>query len=195
MSTMSEKNWDRVPIDAQSIDAPLSQSAVFLVVTVANEHTALATALSVLNGLDDLVKTVGFRDLSGRLSCVAAIGSNLWDRVYPNKRPRELRPFATINGQLHTAPSTPGDLLFHIRSERSDFCFEFERILLDSLGTCVTVVDEVSGFRYFDARDLLGFVDGTANPTSLDLPSSASVMRMLISPEAVMLSCKSICMI
>ena len=39
----------------------------------------------------------------------------------------------------------------------------------------VTVVDEVSGFRYFDARDLLGFVDGTANPTGLDLPASALV--------------------
>lgn len=54
-------------------------------------------------------------------------------------------------------------------------CFEFERILLDRLGAGVTVVDEVSGFRYFDARDLLGFVDGTANPTGLDLPASALV--------------------
>jgi len=65
--------------------------------------------------------------------------------------------------------------LFHIRAERSDLCFEFERILLDSLGTGVTVDDEVSGFRYFDARDLLGFIDGTANPTGLDLPASALV--------------------
>jgi putative iron-dependent peroxidase len=47
--------------------------------------------------------------------------------------------------------------------------------LLDSLGSGVTVVDEVSGFRYFDARDLLGFVDGTANPSGLDLPASALV--------------------
>ena len=54
-------------------------------------------------------------------------------------------------------------------------CFEFERILLDSLGASVTVIDEVSGFRYFDARDLLGFVDGTANPTGLDLPAAALV--------------------
>ena len=37
------------------------------------------------------------------------------------------------------------------------------------------MVDEVAGFRYFDARDLLGFVDGTANPTGLDLPASALV--------------------
>jgi len=172
---MSAKNWDRVPIDAQSIDAPLSQAAVFLVVTVGSEPAALAKVASVLEGLDDLVKTVGFRDLSGRLSCIAGIGRDLWDRFHSDGRPKELKPFAPIKGAAHDAPSTPGDLLFHIRSERTDLCFEFERILLDSLGASVTVVDEVTGFRYFDARDLLGFVDGTANPTGLDLPASALV--------------------
>ena len=172
---MSEKSWDRVPIDAQSIDAPLSRAAVFLVVTVADDQVALSTACSVLDGLDDLVKTVGFRDLSARLSCIVGIGRDLWDRLHVDKRPRELRPFSSIQGAIHTAPATPGDLLFHVRSDRVDLCFEFERILLDSLGASVSVVDEVSGFRYFDARDLLGFVDGTANPTGLDLPASALV--------------------
>src|SRR5580704_6535153 len=133
---MSGKNWDRVPIDAQSIDAPLSLAAVFLVVTVASEQAAFAKVLSVLDGLDDLVKTVGFRDLSGRLSCIAGIGSDLWDRLHSGRRPKELKPFAPIKGTAHAAPSTPGDLLFHIRSERPDLCFEFERILLDSLGAC-----------------------------------------------------------
>jgi putative iron-dependent peroxidase len=172
---MSGKNWDRAPIDAQNVGAPLSRAAVFLVVTVAREPAALAKAASVLGGLDDLVKTVGFRDPSGRLSCIAGIGRDLWDRLHRDSRPKELKPFAPIKGPVHAAPSTPGDLLFHIRSERPDMCFEFERILLDSLGAAVTVVDEVSGFRYFDARDLLGFVDGTANPTGLDLPASALV--------------------
>lgn len=172
---MSGKNWDRVPIDAQSIDAPLSQAAIFLVVTVASEPAALAKVSSVLAELDDLVKTVGFRDLGGHLSCIAGIGRDLWDRLHLNSRPQELKPFAPIKGPVHTAPATPGDLLFHIRSERPDMCFELERILLGSLGASVTVIDEVSGFRYFDARDLLGFVDGTANPTGLDLPDSALV--------------------
>ncbi len=172
---MAEKSWDRVPIDAQSIDAPLSRAAVFLVLTVATDQGALAKVCSALDGLDDLVKTVGFRDLPARLSCVVGIGSDLWDRLDVDKRPRELKPFTPIQGAGHTAPATSGDLLFHIRSERPDLCFEFERILLDSLGASVTVVDEVSGFRYFDSRDLLGFVDGTANPTGLDLPASALV--------------------
>jgi len=172
---MSEEHWDRVPIDAQSIDAPLSTSAIFLVVTVTDEPDGFATVCDVLDGLDDLVKTVGFRDLHGRLSCIAGIGRAFWDRLHVDHRPQELRTFNEIRGPVHTAPSTPGDVLFHIRADRPDLCFEFERILLDQLGGGVTVVDEVTGFRYFDSRDLLGFVDGTANPTGLDLPASALV--------------------
>jgi len=131
---MSGKSWDRVPIEAQSIDAPLSRAAVFLVVTVGSDDAALAKASSALGGLDDLVKTVGFRDLSGKLSCIAAIGRDLWDRLHPDARPKELKPFAPIKGPVHMAPSTPGDLLFHIRAERPDLCFELERLVIDSLG-------------------------------------------------------------
>jgi putative iron-dependent peroxidase len=36
---------------------------------------------------------------------------------------------------------------------------------MDRLKGAVTTADEVQGFRYFDERDLLGFVDGTENPT------------------------------
>lgn len=172
---MTGNSWERVPIDPQSIDAPLSQSAIFLVVSVADGQEALTKVCSVLRDLDDLVKTVGFRDLSARLSCIAGIGSHLWDRLHPHSRPRELKPFTPINGKAHNAPSTPGDLLFHIRAERADLCFEFERLLLAAFGTAVTMIDEVTGFRYFDARDLLGFVDGTANPAGPDISSSALV--------------------
>ena len=62
------------------------------------------------------------------------------------------------------AVSTPGDLLFHIRAKRMDLCFEMAAQIMARLGDAVTAVDEVHGFRYFDDRDLLGFVDGTENP-------------------------------
>jgi len=166
---MAGHAWDRVPIDAQSIEAPLSQAAIFLVVGVSDGADALAKIRDVLGGLDDLVKTVGFRDLSARLSCIAGIGSALWDRLRVPMKPRELKPFAAIEGVPHKAPSTPGDILFHIRAERPDICFEFVRILLQTLGSAVMMIDEVPGFRYFDARDLLGFVDGTANPAGHEI--------------------------
>ncbi|AXF17656.1 Dyp-type peroxidase [Paraburkholderia caledonica] len=172
---MTGHAWDRVPIDAQSIEAPLSQAAIFLVVGVNEGGDALAKVRDLLGGIDDLVKSVGFRDLSARLSCIAGIGSQLWDRMGAPNKPRELKPFAEIEGVRHKAPATPGDLLFHIRAERPDFCFEFERILLRTLGSAVTMIDEVSGFRYFDARDLLGFVDGTANPVGHEIGQSALV--------------------
>jgi putative iron-dependent peroxidase len=44
-------------------------------------------------------------------------------------------------------------------------CFEFATHVMERLAGAVTVCDEVYGFRYFDDRDLLGFVDGTENPT------------------------------
>lgn len=172
---MTGHTWDRVPIDAQSIEAPLSRAAIFLVVEIVDGDDAIDSVRTLLDGLDDLIKTVGFRDLGGKLSCIAAIGSALWDRLDSSSRPAELKPFSPIDGPVHKAPSTPGDLLFHIRAERDDLCFELERMLLDTLGDAARVVDETSGFRYFDARDLLGFVDGTANPMGQDIPDSALV--------------------
>ena len=76
---------------------------------------------------------------------------------------------------MHVAPSTPGDLLFHLRAEREDMTFELERQLLDLIEDAAQVVDDTTGFRYFDARDLLGFVDGTANPTGAELPDAALI--------------------
>jgi putative iron-dependent peroxidase len=164
----------RVPVDAQSVDAPLSRSAIFVVLTIADAAGAVGAVRAALGGVEDLVKTVGFRDLGGRLSCVVGIGSVLWQRLSPDSRPVDLREFPHIRG-AHDAPSTPGDLLLHIRAERYDLCFELERLLLASLGDVATVVDEVSGFRYFDSRDLLGFVDGTANPAGADIAAVALV--------------------
>lgn len=172
---MSAVPGARVPIDAQSIDAPLSRAAVFLTMRIGARDEDLDAVLDTVSGIDDLIKTVGFRDLAGHLSCVVGIGSEAWDRFSPAARPRELHPFPAVTGPVHGAPSTPGDLLFHIRAERADLCFEFERLLLDALGTHASVVDEVTGFRYFDTRDLLGFVDGTANPVAQDLDASALV--------------------
>jgi putative iron-dependent peroxidase len=109
---MAGHAWDRVPIDAQSIDAPLSQAAIFLVVAVSDGEEALGKVRDMLGGLDDLVKTVGFRDLSARLSCIAALGSDLWDLLGAPAKPRELKPFVPIEGAPHRAPSTPATSSF-----------------------------------------------------------------------------------
>jgi putative iron-dependent peroxidase len=162
---MGNPTRDRVPIEPQSVDAPLSSAAVFLVMTIAPGDEALARARAVISDIGVLVRAVGFRDLNSHLSCNVGIGSEAWDRLGLKTRPAQLHPFPEVRGSVHTAVSTPGDLLFHIRAERGDMCFELERLILNALGDAGAVLDEVQGFRYFDARDLLGFVDGTENPT------------------------------
>jgi len=94
------------------------------------------------------------------------IGSLAWDRLFTGPRPAELHPFRELAGPRHLAPATPGDLLFHVRANRMDLCFEFAAQVMARLADAATVADEVHGFRYFDERDLLGFVDGTENPVN-----------------------------
>jgi putative iron-dependent peroxidase len=165
----------RVPIESQRVDAPLTSSATFLVLSATNKPDSIKTIRSVLAGLDGLAKNVSIRDLNAQFACTVGIGSDIWDQLTGLPRPAELRPFREIMGHKHTAVSTPGDLLFHIRSERRDICFEFERQLMDQLGDSVSLVDDTVGFRYFDVRDLLGFVDGTANPIGPAVPESILV--------------------
>jgi putative iron-dependent peroxidase len=173
---MDDQTWARTPIEPQSVNAPLSTAAVFLVVTVADSDTAAATVRDVISDIGGLVRAVGFRDLNGHLSCNVGIGSDLWNRLGQATRPKQLDRFHAIPGAGgNTAVSTPGDVLFHIRAERPDQCFELERLILAKLGDAVTVVDETQGFRYFDSRDLLGFVDGTENPTGQSMAEAALI--------------------
>ncbi|KAI2470210.1 hypothetical protein F4781DRAFT_186467 [Annulohypoxylon bovei var. microspora] len=174
-AAMSTRSVHRVPIEPQRVDAPLTQSATFLVVTIAHTPDAARVVCSVLSGIGSLAKNVAIRDLGAAFSCTVGIGSEAWPSLTRMPKPAELHPFPPVYGRKHAAVSTPGDLLFHIRSERRDLCFEFERQLFDALGDAVTVVDETIGFRYFDVRDLLGFVDGTANPVGPAVPGSVLV--------------------
>jgi putative iron-dependent peroxidase len=154
----------RVPSPiSQPVTAPLTQAAMFLVVTVNPGAENEAAVRAMCGDLGALLKAVGFRDLQGRLSCIMGFGSDAWDRLFGAPRPKDLHPFQEINGQHH-AVATPGDVLFHIRAMRMDLCFELATQIMARLGGAVATADEVHGFNFFDERDLLGFVDGTENP-------------------------------
>lgn len=155
---------NRLPTLAQPVSAPLTRAAIFLVVTLKPGSDVRAEVRSFCGGLPALFRAVEFRDLEAGLSCVMGIGSDAWDRLFGSPRPAELHPFREIRAAERHAVSTPGDLLFHIRAKRIDLCFEMAAQIMSRIGKAVTPIDEVQGFRYFDDRDLLGFVDGTENP-------------------------------
>jgi putative iron-dependent peroxidase len=149
----------------QPIPAALTRAAIFLVVTVNPGEDNGAAVRSLCADLAALLRAVGFREPRENLSCIMGFGSEAWDRLFGQPRPAELHPFREIRAGSRHAVATPGDLLFHIRAERMDLCFELATQIMARLERAVTTVDEVHGFRYFDSRDLLGFVDGTENPT------------------------------
>jgi putative iron-dependent peroxidase len=161
------------PPEPQAILQAPTEAAIFLVLCAsAGAESDIREALADVGGL---IRSVSFRIPDGALSCVVGIGAQLWDQMVGGPRPALLHPFVEIDGARHKAPATPGDLLLHIRASRADLCFELAQRLIERLGPSAQVVDEVHGFKSFDERDLLGFVDGTENPVGQAAPETALI--------------------
>jgi len=148
----------------QPVLAPLTSAAIFLVVCIKPDRESYAAVRSLSADLPGIFRAVDFRRIEGGLSCVAAFGSDAWDKLFGKPRPPELHSFREIRSGKRHAVSTPADVLFHLRAKRMDMCFELVTQIMERIGGAVSAVDETHGFRYFDDRDLLGFVDGTENP-------------------------------
>jgi len=159
-------------VEPQAVLTPLTEAAIFLVALVgpdaepgtAPDAAALQAVRDLCGDLAGLVRSVGTREPRAYLTCVTGIGDRIWDELGGRPRPAGLHEFREFRAPGRHAISTPGDLLFHIRAGRMDLCYELASQIMFRAGSALTVVDEVHGFRYFDNRDVIGFVDGTENP-------------------------------
>lgn len=159
----------------QAIVAPLTRAAIFMVVCVRQDQDSYTALRSFCADLSGLIRAVEFRDIEAGLSCIASFGSDAWNKLFGSPRPAELHPFQEIHSGERHATSTLGDILFHIRAKRMDLCFELATQIMESIGDAVTIADEVHGFRYFEDRDVIGFVDGTENPRG-DAAAQAAIV-------------------
>lgn len=106
---------------------------------------------------------------TSRASVVMGIGCRAWNRLnLPRPLPRELVEFEPVRGQKHTAVATPGDLHFHIRADNKSYCIDMAADIAVVLSAVADCTEEIHGFRYWDGRSILGFVDGTENPSGAD---------------------------
>jgi porphyrinogen peroxidase len=172
---MNNSNAPKEIILPQPVIAPLTRAAIFLVVCLRQDRNSYSTVRSFCGDLAGLIRAVEFRDIEAGLTCVIGFGSDAWDRLFGQPRPSELHPFREIRSGGRHAVSSPGDILFHIRAKRMDLCFELAAQIMECIGDAVSIVDEVHGFRYFDDRDVIGFVDGTENPRG-DLALEAALV-------------------
>lgn len=98
-------------------------------------------------------------------SVVIAFGAACWRRLEVGFYPEQLRDFEAMTGSsTYTMAATQGDVMLWLQAPS-------ESLLVDQLMVSQTAVAEVltttlalNGFTYHDSRDLIGFVDGTANP-------------------------------
>jgi putative iron-dependent peroxidase len=146
---------------AQSVILPLpSDHARFIVLRLKD-----LTLLELKEKIEDLLDT---RDRlitqhpNAEIKTAIAFGPELWAKLYAQS-PSGFKQLDPMQGAFEM-PVVPADVLIHIASQRSDICFTLSQAFFDGIQDKVEVLDERVCFRYFDGRDLTGFIDGTENP-------------------------------
>lgn len=97
-----------------------------------------------------------------QIKTAVAFGPELWSRLY-SQSPAGFKQLEPIQGSFDM-PVVPADVLIHIASARADICFALSQAFFEGIQDQVQVLDERVCFRYFDGRDITGFIDGTENP-------------------------------
>ncbi len=97
-----------------------------------------------------------------QIKTAVAFGPELWSTLY-SQSPAGFKQLAPIHGSFDM-PVVPADMIIHIASARADICFALSQAFFEGIQDQVQVLDERVCFRYFDGRDITGFIDGTENP-------------------------------
>lgn len=135
--------------------------ALYSILKIKQHH---AKVLEQLQALPALVEEINRTQPGAELTLSLAFSKSFWQRVNA-PMPEELIDFPVLGEGETQAPSTDVDVLIHCHSKRHDLLFYVMRKCLSHVADAVDVVDETYGFRYLDARDMTGFIDGTENPT------------------------------
>ena len=149
----------------QNVTDKPGENAIFMVFGLLERENTVETVKNLCDRFPVVIRSMRNRFPEQEISGVMGFGACAWSKLFSGlTKPEELIPFEEIRGDKYTAVSTPGDLFFHIRSKKPDVCYEIARLVSDALQGVTTAIDEVQGFRYFDGRAIIGFVDGTENP-------------------------------
>lgn len=156
-------------INSQNVLDYPNNNTIFMVWNF-KEGVAVKEAFKSLCGLvSNLNNSARTRFPDANASVVLGIGFDAWHLLeLPVPLPKEFEAFVPIAGAKHTAVATRGDLHLHIRSDAYSFCIDTAAAITETLAGTATSIEEVHGFRYWDSRSILGFVDGTENPHGAD---------------------------
>ncbi|PXW81579.1 putative iron-dependent peroxidase [Nitrosomonas sp. Nm84] len=156
-------------MDAQNVIDYPNNNTVFMVWNFKNNTAIKPVFQRVCALMNNLNNSAQVRTITSRASVVMGISSQAWKKLnLPEPLPKELVDFSPIVGKKHVAVATQGDLHFHIRADEKSYCIDMAAEISVILSQIAECVEEVHGFRYWDGRSILGFVDGTENPSGAD---------------------------
>jgi len=153
----------------QNVTDYTNNNTIFMVWDFKDDQEVRAVFNKLCKLLINLNNSANVRFPVSRASCVMGIGYDAWLRLKLQvPLPKELVNFVPIIGEKHTAVSTKGHLHFHIRADNTSICYDMAAAISDVLNPVAVSTEEIHGFRYWDSRSILGFVDGTENPQGQD---------------------------
>ena len=166
------------PSKAQDVWKDIGKSVQFTVLELKRENQAHEQEViqEFADRYQAIIRSLRIRNGDGYLKASFGISNDAWDYLFPNApKPKELETYETISGPEYSMPASKGDLFFHIRADSEAYVYEamsqFRRFLED----ITTVVDETKGFRYFEGRAIIGFIDGTEAPQVEDAADYAII--------------------
>ncbi len=123
-----------------------------------------------------IIRSLRIRDNKGNLKASLGFSSAAWDYLFPDApKPKELEPYETLASEEYSMAATKGDIFLHIRANDEAVVYELISQCMLFLRDFTTVVDETKGFRYFEGRAIIGFIDGTEAPQVEDAADYAIV--------------------
>lgn len=123
-----------------------------------------------------ITRSLRIRDNKGNLKVALGFSSDAWDYLFPNApKPKELEAYQTLTGPKYKMPAAEGDIFLHIRANDEAVVYEFMAQIMLFIKDITNVVDETKGFRYFEGRAIIGFIDGTENPEPQDAAEYAII--------------------
>lgn len=92
-----------------------------------------------------------------------AFGASFWDRINPAWRPEELVPFETLGEGKLSMPGTQADVFVWLNSPDAELIPHAVIEIYQKMKPIADIQLDLEGIKNKQSRDLIGFVDGTAN--------------------------------
>ncbi|EPC12748.1 Dyp-type peroxidase [Lacticaseibacillus paracasei] len=164
--------------DVQDVYKDAGSDIIFATLDLKREDAAADKAMiaDLAEHLPAFINSMNIRYPDAKLAVAFGLSRKAWNYLFPAAPvPKELEEFQPVVGPKYTAVATPADLFFHIRSQNSAVPFELMSEIMTIIDDQTVTLDETHGFRYFEGRAIIGFVDGTENPSALDTPEYAVI--------------------